>query len=365
MAEQIYKVQDPEGNVREIAGPPGASDEDIIAQAKNLLVAKGARGLFTGGPMGMAFGVNQAVSEMVPKFAYKAGQAATDLTGSPEAGWAANVATQAIPVFAGGAIAGKAAPAMEKTAKWLMTKAVKPSVVEPQFKSAAAIDTLLKEGINPTKGGIAKLREMTAALDREISQTIASSTANVDKFQVGTRLRDTLDKFRAQVNPNSDIDTIRRAWTEFRTHPDLAGKRDMPVQLAHELKRGTYARLNEKAYGEVGTASKEAQKALARGLREEVGVAVPETVAPMARQAELMNAANVSQRTALTQANANPTGLSPVASSPYGFLGFMADRSSAFKAALARALYSGKKAIPENTARIAAMLGVTPNATEE
>lgn len=364
MAEEIYKVEVAPGQIRKIAGPPGASDDEILEQAK-ILFSKNVLPGMGGGPIGIAMGVNQAVSEMAPKFAYKAGQAVTDLTGSPGAGYAANVATQAIPVLAGGAIAGRAAPAMEKTAKWLMTKAVKPSVVEPEFKSAAAIDTLLKEGINPTKAGIAKLREMTASLDSEISQAIASSTATVNKGQVGSRLKDTWDRFKAQVNPNSDLETIKKAWLEFRGHPELAGKTDMPVQLAHELKRGTYARLNEKAYGEVGTASKEAQKALARGLREEVGAAVPETVAPMARQAELMNAANVSRRTALTQANANPTGLSPIASSPAGFLGFMADRSSAFKAALARALYSGKKAIPENAARLAAMLGVTPNATEE
>jgi len=36
MAEQLYKVEDPTGNIREIVGPAGASDEEVIAQAKQL-----------------------------------------------------------------------------------------------------------------------------------------------------------------------------------------------------------------------------------------------------------------------------------------------------------------------------------------
>ena len=36
MADQIYKVRDPQGNIREIKGPAGASDEEVIAQAKTL-----------------------------------------------------------------------------------------------------------------------------------------------------------------------------------------------------------------------------------------------------------------------------------------------------------------------------------------
>jgi len=36
MADQIYKVQDPQGNIRQISGPAGASEDEIIARAQEL-----------------------------------------------------------------------------------------------------------------------------------------------------------------------------------------------------------------------------------------------------------------------------------------------------------------------------------------
>lgn len=40
MADQIYKVRDPSGAIREISGPAGATDEQVIAQAQLLFGAK-------------------------------------------------------------------------------------------------------------------------------------------------------------------------------------------------------------------------------------------------------------------------------------------------------------------------------------
>lgn len=330
-------------------------------------VKSGAQGLLRGGPLGMAMGLSAPAEEMYSKAAYNVGGKVTDLTKSPELGYAANVAMQAIPTFAAGGLAKAAlSPAMESGARSLMQSAIKPSVGDLQTgKAARAIVTLLREGISPNKGGIDKLRTLTAELDKEVSQAIAGSTSTISKGAVGTRLLDTWNKFKAQVNPDADLETIKNAWSAFRSHPDLAGKQNIPVQLAQELKRGTYARLGEKAYGEVGTSSREAQKALARGLREEVGTAVPEVRAAMARQAELMNAVSVAERRALMEGNKNPIGLGPMATTPIGFASFLADRSLAIKSALARALYSGQKQVPSNAARLAAMLAVTPQATEE
>jgi hypothetical protein len=43
MADQIYKVQDPQGNIRQISGPAGASDADVIAQAQKLFSTEQAQ----------------------------------------------------------------------------------------------------------------------------------------------------------------------------------------------------------------------------------------------------------------------------------------------------------------------------------
>jgi hypothetical protein len=43
MADQIYKVKDPQGNIREISGPAGASDADVIAQAQKLFSTEQAQ----------------------------------------------------------------------------------------------------------------------------------------------------------------------------------------------------------------------------------------------------------------------------------------------------------------------------------
>lgn len=44
MATQVYKVADPSGQIREIEGPAGASDEQIIAQAQKLFASSGVPG---------------------------------------------------------------------------------------------------------------------------------------------------------------------------------------------------------------------------------------------------------------------------------------------------------------------------------
>jgi hypothetical protein len=43
MADQIYKVRDPQGNIREIKGPAGANDDEVITQAQKLFGAAPAQ----------------------------------------------------------------------------------------------------------------------------------------------------------------------------------------------------------------------------------------------------------------------------------------------------------------------------------
>ena len=44
MADQIYKVQDPQGNIRQISGPAGASEEEIAMARLKLAIENGSSG---------------------------------------------------------------------------------------------------------------------------------------------------------------------------------------------------------------------------------------------------------------------------------------------------------------------------------
>ena len=324
-----------------------------------------ASGFMSGGIPGLAAaGVGEAmktVGDYTNKAAYNVGGATTDLLAPyvpPEvaggAGYAANVATQAIPVILGSQASKITSPGFKAAGQRLMKSAVKPLAADVESGAAPrAITTMLDEGINATQGGMDKLHGITRALDKEVQGAIAASPERVGVAEVGQYLRKPYEAARSQVNPSADMDAVRGVWDQFRTHPDLAGKTDMPVQLAQALKRGTYRALGEKSYGELATSKTEAQKALARGLREKVAEKVPEVVAPLKREASLMNVLSVAERKALMEANKNPMGLALLAKNPYAMAGFMADKSALFKSLLARMLYSGSEVIPQTAGAVA------------
>lgn len=300
----------------------------------------------------------------IPKLAYDVGEKVTDfaskyepMRGAPAAalGFGANVATQAVPALLGGrAMEASGAPElMRQGGRMLMQSATKPTLRDLQNGDAAkAIETMLKQGYNPTQGGVKAMQGKIDALRQEIDAALQSSTATVDKGAVASRLQGLLDKMSKQVNPGGDIRAVQDAWSEFLAHPLLSGKQTMPVQLAQEMKQGTYQALGDKPYGELAGASTEAQKQLARGLKEEISSAVPGVAEKNQLQAELLNARDIAQRRALTSDNRNPLSLAPLASGPGGFLSYLADKSDLVKSLLGRGLYSGSEAVPRTAGQL-------------
>lgn len=283
--------------------------------------------------------------------AYNAGGAVTDLASraglSPNvaggAGYVANLGVQMLPMLMGGEVVNQVAgPAMQAGGRRLMQAALKPTIKDLETgKAGRAITTMLEEGRNPTFGGVTAMRQEANALGPTIDVTLAGSPAAVQPTAIASRLQPAIQRAELQVTPTSDVRAIENALEEFLASPRIAGNAEIPVSLANQIKQGTYSSIGGKNYGELSSAATTAQKILAAALREDIGAAVPETVAPMARQAELYNAANVAQRRALMAANNNPVGLAPLANGPMGFLGFLADRSTLVKSLLARMLYSG------------------------
>jgi hypothetical protein len=248
----------------------------------------------------------------------------------------------ALPVVgaAGGIVADKV---LRPGARKLMQSAIKPTIEQLRKGDAqVAIDTLLKYGISPNEKGVYKLRGLVDDLNTQISDKIANSSATVSRPNVLSYLGDVNKKFANQVSPSSDLAAIQGVADDFIAHPALSGT-NIPVQQAQQLKQGTYKALSGK-YGEAGSAATEAQKALARGLKDEVGKAIPDIVPLNAEEARLIKTLGVTERRALMELNKNPVGLSALAQSPGSFAAFMADRSAAFKAILARMVNQSAKA---------------------
>jgi hypothetical protein len=251
----------------------------------------------------------------------------------------------------------------DRGSRRLMQSAIKPSVANLESGDASrAITTMLEEGVNPTQGrtifgkGLDTLQKKVTNLNTQISDIIKNSKGSVNKNTVVSYLDDMEKKALMQVAPESDLSAIQSVRDQFIAHP-LAQGQTIPIQLAQELKKGTYKALGGKAYGEISSASKEAQKGIARGLKEGIVEAEPAVAGLNAQESRLLNALNVSERRALMEANKDIVGLGSITPDLGRTLAFMADRNSAFKALLARMLYSTGRAAPSAPQ---GLLGVAP-----
>lgn len=304
----------------------------------------------------------------VPKFAYELGGKTTDfmtnMGASPEvaagAGYAANVLTQAIPSFLTSARSMEAPvePILAGPSKWIMQTAVKPSkAARESGDGVRAIKDMLDDNIYPTASGMEKAAKVASKMDKKVEAALAKSGATVPVSGITARLGDPLARAEKQFVPQSDVSAIEDVWTKALQNPLIAGKKEIPVQLAHELKKGTYRSLGGKAYGEVGSTSVEAQKALARGAKEEIAAAVPGVAKPLEKQASMMNVMDVAADRALLEASKNPLALAALRlDHPLSAMGFMADRSAALKAFLAMQMYGGTR--PELLSPLAMSLGM-------
>lgn len=234
--------------------------------------------------------------------------------------------------------AGKATNwAGKAMARRLMQSALKPTLKQLKTGDArVAVDTLLDLGINPNSRGVEKIGMKIDDLNTLIADKLKGSNASVNRQDVLGYLDDVSGKFGNQVSPTSDLNAIKGVADDFMTHPAIAGN-SIPVQQAQTLKQGTYKALSGK-YGEAGSAATEAQKALARGLKDKIADAVPGIGQLNAEEARLIKTLGVAERRALMELNKNPVGLSLLAGNKAAFLGFMADKSAAFKALAARAI---------------------------
>lgn len=281
-------------------------------------------------------------------------------------------------------MAGMAGDAIRRGGEAVSTRLMQ-SAVKPEWskldkgEAQRAIATLLREGINPTMGGVQKMRGMIDDIGGQVDDLIANSSANVSKSAVLDRLGPTRQQFMQQVTPEADMKVLNAAASEFANHPAFTPRApagnapwsafdaytaakasdDIPVQLAQQLKQGTYRQLGSKPYGELGGASTEAQKSLARGLKDEISRVVPEVGPLNARQADLLNALNVARRRAYMESNKDIGGLMSLAGNPVAAGAFLADRTALVKALLARGVNRATNVpVPQGVPQLLEQYGV-------
>jgi hypothetical protein len=203
----------------------------------------------------------------------------------------------------------KKALLLGKTPEEAYQSALKPSTTIPPAKVQGMVQTGLEQGIPVSKSGAAKLSSLIDDLNDKVTAEIAAQPGRtVDPNKVAIRADQIKPKFENQVNSGEDLAAIEGSKQQFLSEQgarpgkpagapqptgilDESGKpimnegtpavpakpaSPMAAMDAQTMKQGTYTQLKGKAYGELKSASIEAQKALARGLKEELENAFPE-----------------------------------------------------------------------------------------
>lgn len=288
------------------------------------------------------------------------GQAATDIAGQG--------ALQGGMEAVGGAVAAGAS----KLAPALMQSALKPAykMTEKAVKNVElprVVKTLLDEGINVSSGGIGKLNTLLKATNDQISDIIRNSSSVVYPEAVADTAKGVVTQAGKQVAPMADKAAAEGTVGQFmRVHggaPNLPAA-PIPVQVAQELKTGTYKAIGSRAYGETKGAAVETEKALARGLKEGIEKAHPEVKGLNAREGALIEAKDALAKRIALAGNRDPGGLGLIAENPKSIVAFALARSPVVKSMIAQGLYSNAAkvaGIPANVLRAAVAAIATSN----
>jgi hypothetical protein len=265
---------------------------------------------------------------------------------------------------------------LQGKARDLMQSALKPTTKQQKTGQAdVAVQTLLENNMNVTKSSVDAMKNKISSLNEQIANKLEPATGTVSKVDVVNYLDTLRAKKAKQANPASDLAAIDKVAQEFMQYnkplietPTQA----IPVQLAQELKQGTYAGLQGK-YGQLGSTEIQAQKTLARGLKEKIAGEVENIGALNKAESKLLDTLSVTERRIMMDLNKDPISLGWLSNNPTAAVGFMATRSPKFKSILANVLYrvgggqtakpSGLMSIPAlNPAQKAGAVGLlTPN----
>jgi hypothetical protein len=236
----------------------------------------------------------------------------------------------------------------------LMQSALKPSAGGAKMKDfirgkvdvPPVVKTLLDEGVNVTPAGLRKVNEVITGVNRDIESAISGSKQVVYPEKVARATDALLADKTNQVAPIADraaVNDIADQFLSFHGGAPNYPLKPLTVQAAHEIKKGTYKAIGQRSYGEVKGAAVEAEKQLARGLKEGIEEGVRKEgieIGPMnAREGRLLDAREDLGRRVVTAGNRDPLGLAPIAPDPKDFITLLMTRSPYVKSLVARGLW--------------------------
>jgi hypothetical protein len=106
----------------------------------------------------------------------------------------------------------------------------------------------------------------------------------IDPKKIAERVQDVIKVFKNQAVPQPDLAKINDRLNMFlEAHPE-----PMSASTTQSLKRGTYRQLKDRSYGQLSTAETETEKALARGMKEELADMIPEIGSLHAKESEFI-----------------------------------------------------------------------------
>lgn len=201
--------------------------------------------------------------------------------------------------------------AVTSKASKMYQSALKPSTTLPPARVAAMVKTGLENQIPVSAPGLEKLGGLIDDLNTKIKAEIGSGKGKtIDPQAVAQRADAVKGRFATQVNPEADLQAIESSKSEFlRNNPQ-----PIPAADAQSMKQGTYGQLKSKAYGELKSASIESQKALARGLKEELNTTFPELAGLNAKESQFINLQDVLEKAVQRNSNHQLVGIgTPIA----------------------------------------------------
>lgn len=158
----------------------------------------------------------------------------------------------------------------------LWASAVKPnsSRFPTQADQAGLFDTALENNIPLSISGKERLGSLMTGANDDITKIVtdgASRGDTVDAFNVANRIDELRPYYENQAVPSQFTGKLDDVQIGFvNEHPQ-----NIPVDRAQQMKRDIYQE-NRKKYGETRTVGDEAEKAIARGLKEELNTLYPE-----------------------------------------------------------------------------------------